>query len=64
MVYYSNLKIEEAKKIMDYNSSIKIGEIAEMLGYSNQYYFSKAFKSSQGMSPQEYKKLKMDNEEE
>lgn len=64
MVYYSNLKIEEAKKIMDYNSSIKIGEIAEMLGYSNQYYFSKAFKLSQGMSPQEYKKLKMDNEEE
>lgn len=64
MVYYSNLKIEEAKKIMDYNSSIKIGEIAEMLGYSNQYYFSKAFKWSQGMSPQEYKKLKMDNEEE
>lgn len=61
MVYYNNLKIEEAKKIMTYNPTIKIGDVAEMLGYSDQYYFSKSFKMSEGISPQEYKKAKINS---
>lgn len=31
-------------------------EIAEKLGFSNQYYFSKVFKEKNGMSPSQYRK--------
>lgn len=33
-------------------------EIAEKLGFSNQYYFSKVFKEKNGMSPSQYRKNK------
>ena len=46
---------------MTYNPTIKIGDVAEMLGYSDQYYFSKSFKMSEGISPQEYKKTKINS---
>jgi AraC-like DNA-binding protein len=31
-------------------------EIAERLGFSNQYYFSKVFKENNGVSPSQYRK--------
>jgi two-component system response regulator YesN len=31
--------------------------ISEELGYSSQYYFSRAFKKIEGVSPIEYRKL-------
>lgn len=57
MVYYNNLKIEEAKKIMYHNPDTKIGEIADILGFNDQYYFSKVFKTAEGISPQEFKRM-------
>ena len=41
--------------------TIKLYEVAELIGYSNQYYFSKAFKRGMGMSPQEYRAGSGDN---
>ena len=35
----------------------RLGEIAEMLGYSSVYSFSKAFKENFGMSPKAYAAL-------
>lgn len=54
--YLMSLKIEEAKKLLEETESeYRIGEIAELSGFSDQFYFSKAFKNATGFSPREYR---------
>ncbi len=38
------------------NTNLKIGEIAERVGYNSADHFSRVFRSSYQMSPQEYRK--------
>ena len=38
-------------------SNHSVGEISTMVGYTNQLNFSRAFKRSKGMSPQQWKKI-------
>lgn len=52
--YALNKKIEMAKRYLEMN--ISIYEIADLLGYSDQFVFSKMFKKKVGMSPLQYKK--------
>lgn len=52
--YLINLRIKKAIFIMD-DPTIKIYQVAEMVGYSNQHYFCKAFKKVTGISPTEYR---------
>ena len=54
MSYYNSLKIEEAKNLIQ-NGKYTLSNIAEMLHFSNQYYFSRVFKKIEGISPSEYK---------
>ncbi|MBR2353077.1 MAG: helix-turn-helix transcriptional regulator [Clostridia bacterium] len=42
--------------IAQLSNGIKVGEIAEHLGYANPYSFSKAFKRHCGLSPEHYRK--------
>ncbi len=51
--YLIQCRIEEAKKLL-MNSSMKVKEISEYLGYHDPLYFSKAFKKVVGMSPSEF----------
>lgn len=53
--YLHELRINKAKAILlgDYDS---IGQIAESVGYSSVYHFSKMFKIYTGISPTEYAK--------
>lgn len=53
--YLHQLRISKAKAILlgDYDT---IGQIAESVGYSGVYHFSKMFKTYTGMSPTEYAK--------
>jgi two-component system response regulator YesN len=37
------------------NPSMKISQIAEMVGYQDMKYFSKVFKKTTGITPQEYR---------
>ena len=55
MQYLKSVRIEKAKTMLlgDGNS---VTDIAESVGYSDIYQFSKAFKSSTGLSPSEYAK--------
>lgn len=53
--YYNRIKIEEARKMLDEYQNMRVKDIAEMLGFSDQYYFSKVFKQQFGVSPLVYK---------
>ncbi|QAA30265.1 response regulator [Clostridium manihotivorum] len=52
--YVTNIRINKAMCIME-DPSVKIYEVAELVGYSNQHYFCKAFKKVTGFSPSEYR---------
>lgn len=54
--YFNELKINYATQALR-ESSKAISKIAEDLGYSSQFYFSRAFKNKVGISPANYRKL-------
>lgn len=48
-------RIEKAKELLC-STSMKIGEITQICGYNDQYYFSHCFKKMTGMSPNKYRR--------
>lgn len=54
MDFYTHLKMKEACKLLRMTDSY-IYEVAQSLGYKDQYYFSRVFKKVVGVSPKEYK---------
>jgi two-component system, response regulator YesN len=52
--YLTRVRMERAKSILE-NRRFKISEVAEKVGYHNYPYFSKIFKKTVGMSPEEYR---------
>ncbi len=48
--YFQKKKLEAAKQLIK-EGKLKIGKIAELLGYSSIYAFSKAFKKMYGIAP-------------
>ena len=59
--YYIELKIDKAKKLLS-QQKYTVSEIADILGFSSVYYFSRQFKSQTDMSPTEYiNSIKVDN---
>jgi two-component system response regulator YesN len=55
--YLTNTRIKKAMYLMK-DPTIKIYDVAELIGYSNQHYFCRAFKKVVGVSPTEYKRGK------
>jgi AraC-like DNA-binding protein len=57
-ISFSQLVIEEklraAESMLASNPVKPIGEVADELGYSDQFYFSRLFKKYRGISPSEY----------
>lgn len=53
--YVTQVKMEEAKRLMDITSK-SIAEIAEYLGYSSQSHFQRVFKQQTGTTPNSYRK--------
>ncbi len=53
--YVTRDRIRRAIELLE-DEEMKIYEIAELTGYSNQHYFSSAFKKVLGISPAEYRK--------
>ena len=54
--HVTDIRIGEAKKMMKQQPEMPIKDIAEQLGFSDQFYFSKVFRSATGMPPSEYRK--------
>lgn len=50
-------RIERAERMMLYGD-LSLGEIAEAVGFSSIYYFSRCFKAKVGSSPSEYRREK------
>lgn len=53
--YYTQLRIQEACRLMQCQPDMKFKEVSDLLSFSDQHYFSKVFKEYTGLSPTEYK---------
>ena len=53
--YVTQLRIQRAKELLA-DESMSVGEIAEIVGYNDYFYFIKVFKKVQGISPSKYRK--------
>jgi AraC-like DNA-binding protein len=53
--FFHTLKIEHARHML-LDPTVSIKQIAYMLGYENQFYFSRVFRKVAGMSPAQYRR--------
>ncbi len=51
--YINICKIEEAKRLLK-SENLKVYEVADILNFGSEFYFSKVFKKIQGVTPSEY----------
>lgn len=54
------LRMSDAVKLLN-NTDLKVGEIAEYVGYNSADHFSRVFRQTYGVPPQEYKKHHKDD---
>lgn len=55
MKYIINLRISTAKSLLRDDPKMDIKQISESVGYYDQHYFSRIFKSITGSSPSDYR---------
>lgn len=53
--FLARIRIEKAKLLL-HNPQLRISQIAEMVGYQDEKYFSKVFKKQEGRTPNEFRK--------
>lgn len=52
--FINTLRLYDAKQML-VSTTMRIEEISDCLGYSNEFYFSKRFKEEEGISPKQYR---------
>lgn len=52
--YVTRIRIERAKQLIEENPELFVKDIAELVGYHDQFYFSRIFRSYTGKSPSEF----------
>ena len=52
--YLVSRRIERAKELLSVEG-LSVGDVAEICGFSDVYYFSKVFKSETGVAPSKWK---------
>lgn len=57
--YFIRLKIDYASQLLS-QTDLKIGVIAEKIGYDDSLYFSRIFKKMTGKSPKEYRQMQLE----
>ncbi|ACT00331.1 two component transcriptional regulator, AraC family [Paenibacillus sp. JDR-2] len=55
--YLQKIRVEESKKLL-LNHQLKIYEVAEKVGFSDEKYFFRVFKNTTGLTPNEFRLLK------
>ena len=55
--YLTDLRMNRAKELLAL-PDVKVGEIAEQVGYTNYYHFAKTFKKQIGVTPTDYRKVR------
>jgi AraC-like DNA-binding protein len=55
--YFIRIRMDRAGELLKW-STLTIKEIADVMGYSDAFYFSRVFKSVQGVAPREYRSVK------
>lgn len=54
--YLTSIRMERAKQLLEESSGLFVKDIAELVGYRDQFYFSRIFHSYTGKSPADYVK--------
>lgn len=54
--YVTLQRVEEAKRMLKQLPGMPLKEVAESLGFSDQFYFSKVFRAMTGVTPSAYRK--------
>ena len=52
--YLTEIRIDQAKRMMQQEPSAFVKDIAGRVGYSDQFYFSRIFRSVTGVCPKEF----------
>lgn len=52
--YLTSVRMEKAKELVIYSPEILIKDVAEQIGYKDQFYFSRVFRTHTGKSPTDY----------
>jgi AraC-like DNA-binding protein len=52
--YLTFVRMEQAKEMMDADKKVFIKDVANMVGYNDQFYFSRIFRSYMGVCPTDY----------
>ena len=52
--YLTRLRMEQAKQLMKESPTAYVKDIAALVGYHDQFYFSRIFRSYTGKSPADY----------
>lgn len=58
--YIGELRLNMAKKLIQTNPNILLKDVAEMVGFTDVFYFSRTFKSHEGISPKQYAQQQKD----
>lgn len=53
--YLTAVRIEKAKELLRADTTLRISEICDQVGFLDQNYFSRIFKKTVGMTPQSYR---------
>lgn len=53
--YLVKIRMDKAKELMVKNPYIMVKEVADLVGFKNQYHFSKTFKKQTGVWPTDYR---------
>ena len=62
LAYLTNIRMERAKKLL-LSSPLSVAEVAEKSGYSDYRVFTKTFKKSEGITPSQYRREFLENNE-
>ena len=53
--YLTKLRLDKAKELMRGDPAMLVREVAERVGFKNQYHFSRVFKKNEGLWPTDFK---------